>query len=110
MSSCGICLEKKPNLVSIGCSHKYCSECLTEYIEVAFVKQKKSFLLTKCPQPKCDQLISYDQFKQFATKKVMDLHNVVVQTIPTSVPKSLDDFNYYYNSKGQLRCKINGTH
>jgi len=108
---CTLCQEQKADsqAISIGCQHLLCQGCIVAYLDDQFVDKRRSFILTKCPVQKCDQLISYDCFKQYASPKAMQLHDIVLQTIPNDFPTTLDQFNYYYNDKGELRCKINST-
>jgi hypothetical protein len=115
--TCGICLKEndKKDLTSFGCKHEICKNCMETHIENLFLNYKKSFLIISCPVVKktkkksivCGQLLSHDDFKKYSNTKTQSYYNEIIKTIPKN-GKTLKDFNYYFNNKGELRNIDNG--
>jgi hypothetical protein len=63
---CGICFEKSQQAFSLGCGHKFCVECFSQYLRVAVEDSTPlSVGLTHCPSPRCPQTVTDDIFRSF---------------------------------------------
>lgn len=63
---CSICCEEKllSMVLIMKCSHKFCSQCMTTYVED---KIQSTQVPIKCPQSRCNYCISAVQCKSFLT-------------------------------------------
>ncbi|CAK9177748.1 unnamed protein product [Ilex paraguariensis] len=64
VETCSICCEEKPisMMITIKCSHKFCSHCLKTYVDG---KVQSSQVPTRCPQLRCKYYISTTECKSF---------------------------------------------
>lgn len=64
VGTCPICREEKlgSQMIKAGCSHTYCYNCLTGYVEEKLLTSK---LPIRCPQFRCKYLISASECKSF---------------------------------------------
>jgi len=64
VATCPICREEKlgSQMIKAGCSHTYCYNCLTGYVEEKLLTSK---LPIRCPQLRCKYLISASECKSF---------------------------------------------
>ena len=80
---------------------------LQNYIEDEFVNKRKSPILIAHPNPKSkDKFLPLDIVENNLTDRAKNHYDIVKLTIPSVYPPtSLDDFNYFFNDKGELRNK-----
>ncbi|KAI4296983.1 hypothetical protein L6164_036896 [Bauhinia variegata] len=64
LESCSICCEDKPLpiMITMKCSHKFCSHCLRAYADG---KVQSSQVPIRCPQPRCKYYISTTECRSF---------------------------------------------
>lgn len=61
---CPICTDEFPRSQMIKlkhCKHLYCNACFTEYLQLKIVE--KQVLDIPCPDPRCDETISYTEVR-----------------------------------------------
>jgi len=61
MACCRICYDETSNLFSMGCGHKFCRSCYTEYL-ASLVGDGQSCIIGHCPEFKCTQLVTPSVF------------------------------------------------
>ncbi|XP_054777842.1 E3 ubiquitin-protein ligase RSL1 [Prosopis cineraria] len=64
LESCSICCEDKPLpiMITMKCSHKFCSHCLRAYVDG---KVQSCQVPIRCPQPRCKYYISTAECRSF---------------------------------------------
>ncbi|KAF7842534.1 putative E3 ubiquitin-protein ligase rbrA [Senna tora] len=64
LESCSICCEDKPLpiMITMKCSHKFCSHCLRAYVDG---KIQSCQVPIRCPQPRCKYYISMTECRSF---------------------------------------------
>ncbi|WOG85449.1 hypothetical protein DCAR_0104638 [Daucus carota subsp. sativus] len=64
VDNCSICCEERPSpmMMTIKCSHKFCSHCMKAYVEE---KLQSSQVPIKCPQLRCKYNISTRECRSF---------------------------------------------
>ena len=64
LQSCSICCDDKPLpiMVTMKCSHKFCSHCLRAYVDK---KVQSRQVPIRCPQPGCKYCISATECRSF---------------------------------------------
>lgn len=62
--NCSICCEDKPSpmIITMKCSHKFCSHCMRSYIDG---KVKNSQVPIRCPQSRCKYYVSKPECRAF---------------------------------------------
>lgn len=71
---CGSCYceyEQEEVVTMPDCSHQLCTYCFTAYVETK-VKQGAEAFLTKCPEQKCENIVSEDIFKRLLSAEMFD--------------------------------------
>eukprot|EP01123_Difflugia_compressa_P006290 TRINITY_DN18475_c0_g1_i1.p1 TRINITY_DN18475_c0_g1~~TRINITY_DN18475_c0_g1_i1.p1 ORF type:complete len:513 (+),score=84.60 TRINITY_DN18475_c0_g1_i1:22-1560(+) len=65
---CLICLESVPSTdtFALSCGHRYCRACWHDYLNIV-VKLDALCIWTRCPYPKCNELVHENAFKTFCT-------------------------------------------
>eukprot|EP01098_Paradermamoeba_levis_P006985 TRINITY_DN2899_c0_g1_i2.p1 TRINITY_DN2899_c0_g1~~TRINITY_DN2899_c0_g1_i2.p1 ORF type:complete len:202 (+),score=64.44 TRINITY_DN2899_c0_g1_i2:3-608(+) len=110
-NSCIICLTEGNEISSLSCGHPVCKDCWEKYLISEFVEKRKSFLFVTCPGTKCDQKVGEENLRKYleGNGSALTYLDQVLRTIPTSLPPTqLSDFNYTYNTKGELLNLENG--
>jgi hypothetical protein len=81
---------------------------LQQYIEDEFVNKRKSPVLIPHVNPRSkDKFLPLNVVEQNLTQRAKEHFDIVIATIPDNYPPtSLEDFNYFYNDKGELRNKL----
>lgn len=83
MESCSICCEEKLSsmMLTIKCSHKFCSQCLKTYVEG---KVQSMQVPIRCPELRCKYCISASECRSFlpvtsyqSLERVLDEANVL---------------------------------
>jgi hypothetical protein len=105
MVQCIVCFDDCEQECSFGCAHKLCTECFQRYIDDEFLTKRKSFLFIGCPGQNCQQKLIEETINKYGSEATKKQFQRVLKTIPpaNSTPKTLADFNYYYNDAGELR-------
>ncbi|OIV93316.1 hypothetical protein TanjilG_23088 [Lupinus angustifolius] len=64
LESCSICCEDRPlpTMMTMKCSHKFCSHCLRAYVDG---KVQSCQVPIRCPQPGCKYCISANECRSF---------------------------------------------
>eukprot|EP00931_Biecheleriopsis_adriatica_P053750 TRINITY_DN3153_c0_g1_i1.p1 TRINITY_DN3153_c0_g1~~TRINITY_DN3153_c0_g1_i1.p1 ORF type:complete len:532 (-),score=94.03 TRINITY_DN3153_c0_g1_i1:91-1686(-) len=60
---CSICMNDM-DLISLSCSHGFCSECWTGYLHTQ-VDEGKAAVSTRCPQHKCSRIVPSNFYTRF---------------------------------------------
>jgi ariadne-1 len=58
---CRICYDETANAFSMGCGHKFCRPCYSEYL-TGQVNDGQSCIIAHCPEFKCTQLVTSSVF------------------------------------------------
>lgn len=67
---CRICCDESCNLknsTKMGCAHSFCNPCYGEYLR-SQVNDGQTCIMTRCPEFKCNQMITRGVFKAFLNK------------------------------------------
>uniref|UniRef100_A0A6B2L222 RBR-type E3 ubiquitin transferase n=1 Tax=Arcella intermedia TaxID=1963864 RepID=A0A6B2L222_9EUKA len=72
---CLICLEEVSgrNTFALSCGHRYCRDCWRAFLEVA-IKSEASCIWTRCPYPKCNELVHENAFQKFTTPALYTIY------------------------------------
>ncbi|CAI0401874.1 unnamed protein product [Linum tenue] len=64
--NCSFCFEDKmlPMMITLKCSHKFCSHCMTKFVE-AKMQESSSQVPIRCPQLGCKYYLSISECRSF---------------------------------------------
>ncbi|CAL1402376.1 unnamed protein product [Linum trigynum] len=64
--NCSFCFEDKmlPMMITLKCSHKFCSHCMTKFVE-AKMQESSSQIPIRCPQLGCKYYLSISECQSF---------------------------------------------
>lgn len=91
---CEICFETKSgnNVIDYGCDHKFCTECVTNYMESLIGDGLISCL--KCPETECERSADETLIKKLVSEDMFDRYEKLMLK---EITKDMDDIVRYYN-------------
>jgi len=60
-------------MFALGCGHKQCLECWKQYLELK-LQQSSDAVWTKCPHPKCKDIVHDRAFKKIVSKPMYKVY------------------------------------
>ena len=73
--NCSICITENninKDCITLNCNHKFCKECLQNFLEVKIKDGEIQSTDIKCPEQKCNEPIEFSTLEYILSKEIID--------------------------------------